>query len=69
MIQNNKKIQDRLNININDFKKCCEIKIEIIPIKNKNVKFINNYGKYYHIYFDDSKEEIDNNCLNKNNNV
>ena len=69
IIQFNKKTQNRLNININDYIKCCNIEIEIIPLKNKNVKFINNSGQYYHIYLDDNKEETDNNCLNKNHNV
>ena len=41
----NKKIQKRLNININNYKEYPEIyssiEIELIPIKNSNGKFIN----------------------------
>ena len=58
----NKKIQKRLNINIQDYKEYSEIEIEIIPIINKNGRFINisndENKKYYHIYINDEKEEI-----------
>ena len=64
IIKYNKIIQKRLNININDYKKYYEtIEIEIIPIKDKYGKFINideNDKLYYHIYFNDNKEEIKN---------
>ena len=63
-IKNNKNIQKRLNININDFKKYSEIyssiEIEIKPIKNKYDNFINinkEDKEYYHIYFNDNKEK------------
>ena len=59
-----KKIQNRLNITIDNYKKYREkfsqIEIEIIPIKNKNGRFINikeEDESYYHIYFDEGKEE------------
>ena len=58
IIKNNKNIQNRLYININDYKKYFEfyssIEIEIIPSKNEYGKFINieepEDRKYYHIF-------------------
>ena len=67
IVKFNKKLQKKLNINIYDYKNFYEIyactKVEIIPIKDKCGKFINvneDDKKYYHIYFNDSKEEIKN---------
>ena len=72
----NKKIQKRLNININNYKEYSEIyssiEIELIPIKNSNGEFINipeNEKEYYHIYFDVSKDEIKDNVLVYDNKV
>ena len=60
----NKKIQQRLDISFQDYKNCCQIEIEIIPIKNKfgpPINFINidkdDEERYYHIYFNNIKEE------------
>ena len=64
IIKYNIRIQKRINININNYKEYLEnfspIEIEIKPVKNKYGKFINmNENKiYYHIYFNDNKEEI-----------
>ena len=62
IIKCNKKIKEKLNITINDYKKYSEIEIEIILTRNKNVRFINipnkEEEKYYHIFFNDNKEEI-----------
>ena len=76
IIKYNKKIQNRLNITIDNYKKYREkfsqIEIEIIPIKNKNTQFINitEYEKpYYHIYFNDNKEEIKKYSLDKKDKV
>ena len=77
IIKNNKNIQNRLYININDYKKYFEfyssIEIEIIPSKNEYGKFINieepEDRKYYHIYFNDNKKEIQNYFLNRKDNV
>ena len=59
-----KKMQNRLNLSIKDYKKYYEeIEIEIIPTKGKYGRFINineNDELYYHIYFNDNKEEIKN---------
>ena len=67
IVKYNKKIQNRLNLCIKDYKENYEIfspiDIEIIPIKKKYSNFINlneNDKLYYHIYFNNSKEEIKN---------
>ena len=73
MIKYNKYMQKRINININDYKEYFEIyssiEIELIPKKNEWVQFINilkkEDEKYYHIYFDDNKEETKQKYLNK----
>ena len=72
----NKNIQKRLNININNYKEYSEIyssiEIELIPIENSDGKFINipkDEKKYFHIYFNESKNEINNNILLENNKV
>ena len=62
IIKHNKKIQKRININIADYKRYSIIEIEIKPIKYKFGVFINIPKKedelYYHINFNDDKEEI-----------
>ena len=63
IVKYNKKIQKRLNLNIKDYEEYCKIEIEIIICDDKYVEFINineNDKKYYHIYFNDNKEEIKN---------
>ena len=60
VIKYNKNIQDKLEIDINNYKDA-QIQIEIFPIEieNKNI-FINfqkKDEKYFHIYFDNQKEE------------
>ena len=72
----NKKIQKRLNISIKNYKEHSEmyssIEIELIPTKNSKGQFINIYGdekEYFHIYFDESKDEIKNNMLIYDNKV
>ena len=64
IVKYNKKIQNRLNLSIKDYKEYYEeIEIEIIPCKKKYGEFINikkNDKLYYHIYFNDNKEEIKN---------
>ena len=64
IIKYNSHIQKRLNIDINDYKL---IMIEIIPVQNRYDKFINikkEDKKYFHIYFNDNKEEIERTALN-----
>ena len=61
IIKYNKKIQKRLNLSIKDYKEYNQIEIEIIPAKNKYGKFIHFWNldeSYYHIYFNDEKDEI-----------
>ena len=72
----NKKLQKRLNINLNDYKEYSEIfspiEIEIIPSENKFGIFINSSKKnksYIHIYLNDSKQEIRRNYLTKKDKV
>ena len=67
IVKYNKRIQNRLNLSAKDYKEYSEtftpIEIEIIPDKGKYGKFINineNDKLYYHIYFNDNKEEIKN---------
>ena len=59
----NKKLQKRLNISINDYKEYSEVEIELKLAYGKSgkFKFINipkEDKEYYHIYFDNSNEEI-----------
>ena len=52
IIKCSKKIQNRLNINIHDYKSYLDIIIELIPSKNKFGNFINIdefSKKYFHI--------------------
>ena len=71
----NKKMQNRLNINIKDYKEYSEIyssiEIEIIPIKNGCGEFINIEGdkSYYHIYFNDDKKEIKKYSIDKDDKI
>ena len=67
IIKYNNNIKKRLNINIKDYKdyeKYLEIyspiEIEIKTVNNEVGKFINmkENEKYFHIYFNDNKEEI-----------
>ena len=63
IVKYNKRIQNRLNLDVKDYKEYCEIEIEKIPAKGKYGRFINidaNDKLYYHIYFNDNKEEIKN---------
>ena len=76
IIKCNINIQKRLNININNYKDFSErfssIELEIIPIQNEFGSFIKIKGKekrYFHIYFNDNKEEIKKTELNKEDKV
>ena len=66
IIKYNKICQERLNLSINDYKEYSQfytlIEIELKLVDNKYSKFINIPDKekeYYHIYFDNSNEEIE----------
>ena len=77
IIKYNSKLKKRMNMSINDFKEYSEIfstiEIEIIPIKNKKCEFIKSYKQnenFYHIYFNDNKnEEIKRNYLKEDDKV
>ena len=67
IVKYNKKVQKRLDLGVKDYKEYSEtftpIEIEIILTKDKYGKFLNineNDKLYYHIYFNDNKEEIKN---------
>ena len=76
IIKCNINIQKRLNININNYKdfseKFSSIELEIIPIQNEYGPFIKikeENKKYFHIYFNNNKEEIKKTELNKEDKV
>ena len=77
IINYNKNIQKRIDININDYKEFSEkfssIELEIIPMENGLGKIINikeEDKEFYHIYFNDNKEkEIKSIYLYKNDKV
>ncbi len=60
IIKYNKNIQRNLNITQNDYNEFSKIEIEIIPFKNcdPSYKFIFDEPKFYHVYFNDNKEEV-----------
>ena len=63
IVKYNKRIQNRINLSVKNYKEYSEtftpIEIEIIPAKGKYDRFI-YIDEYYHIYFNDNKEEIKN---------
>ena len=63
VVKYSKKIQNRLNLSIINYKEFSEMEIEIITNGYKHSKFINineSDKLYYHIYFNDNKKEIKN---------
>ena len=76
IIKNNMNMQKRLNININNYKdfseKFSSVELEIIPAQNKYGSFIKikeEDKNYFHIYFNDNKEEVDKTKINEEDNV
>ena len=75
IVKYNKTIQQHLDLSINDYKDYSNsLSVELMIIPNKKVlgKFINiseGQESYFHIYFNDSKEEIERISLNKDDNV
>ena len=74
IIKYNTNIQKILDINLNNYKTYKKIEIEIIPIINKKEenKFINikdEFKSYYHIYFNDDKNEINRDYYTKNDGI
>ena len=65
----NKNMQKRMELTLKDYKEYSSIEIYIKPVINKYGNFINikkGDEKYYHIYFNNSKEEIKKYFINKN---
>jgi len=67
IVKYNKRMQNRISLSIKDYKEYSEkftpIEIEIIPVNNQYSRFINikeNEKIFYHIFFNDNKEEIEN---------
>ena len=61
IIKYNKKLQNKIGINSNNYKNYSKIIIEVIPLENHYKNFINiikDYKPFYHFYFNDSKNEI-----------
>ena len=76
IIKYNKKMQKKLNININNYKEAMKIyssiEVEIIPIENKYDFFIiTDYEdeRYYHIYFNNNKQEMKRTYLKKSDKI
>ena len=77
IIKYNKKLQNRLNLNLKDYKDYSEIytpiTIELIPFNDKYGQFINIFKKdeekYFHIYFDNNKIEEKRNYINENDKI
>ena len=79
IIKINMNIQKRLNININNYKdfseKYTSIELEIGPIQDIQdecgsfIKIKEEDKKYFHIYFNDNKEEIERTIINKEDKV
>ena len=69
----NKKIKNKLDLTIHDYKEYSEIEIEIIPVANKYGKFIHlnkeEDESYYHIYFNNNDEKIKRNYLTEKDKV
>ena len=74
----NKNLLRRLDKNINNYKKeYFKTEIEIIPTENTNLKYQNNNfinqesykESYFHIYFDDNKEEAKRNYINEDDKI
>ena len=73
IIHYNKAIQKKFDVDINNYRDFSPIKIEIIPIKGINDYFINitdnDYFPFFHIYFDNDKEEKERIYLNNQDKV
>ena len=79
IINYNKAFQKKLKISIKDYEEYCHyyssVEIELKMVENKSAEFINlsdmseEEKGHYHIYFDDSKEEIKRNFLKENEKV
>ena len=73
ILKYNKGLQTKLNLSLENYKKYNQIKIEVIPIENLKEKdeeniFINTVENesLYHIYFNESNEEIERKYIKNN---
>ena len=76
IIKYNRIIKDKLDIDINDYEEFLKINLELIPKLNINNNSKNTFinipvgeESYYHIYFNDEKEEQKRNYFYKNDNI
>ena len=72
IIKNNKNIRKKLDIDKIDYQKLSQIEIEVNPSSGTEGKFINiseENKQYFHIFFNDSKQEVKTNYLNENHKV
>ena len=77
IIKYNKKLQKKLNISLNDYKNYKKIELELIPLADfddidEEYYFINinkSDKSYYHIYFDNKKEETNQNFVKQGHTV
>ena len=76
ILRYNKYIRQKLNITIDNYKEYIEIyspiEIQIIPIENKFGKFINikkEEEQYFHIYFNNNKEDMKRNFLKEDDKI
>ena len=74
IIRYNKNLKNKLSKRLEDYKKLfSKIEIEIIPLENHYGKFIHIHNKilepYFHIYFNDSTNEIKRNYTTKDDQV
>ena len=77
LVKYNKKIQERLDIDINDYQEFGEIEIEMIPIPikkrdeygNKFINIPNKDRKYYHIHFDNDIININDSYIYQKNKI
>ena len=73
LIRYNKNTQNKLKIGINDYKEFIKIEIEIFPIcvyeRNYFITRKEKYESFYHIYFNDDKNEINRNYFTREDNI
>ena len=73
ILKYNKELQKILNIDINDYIEYKNIEIEIIPLNKSNKNIFANIPKqekcYYHVYFNDNKNEAKRNYFTKEENI
>ena len=69
IIKINRSIQKLMKIDLNTYRECSTVIIvELVPLKNAVGKFINikeGEEKYFHIFFNDSKNEIKKNRIKR----